>query len=548
VSPLIALMQDQVDALAAAGVRAACLNSQLSAAQASAVEAQVRAGEIDLVYVAPERLLTERCLAMLANSPLALFAIDEAHCVSQWGHDFRPEYAMLSVLHERFPTVPRIALTATADPATRAEIVSALALDEARIFVSSFDRPNITYRIVDRGEARRQLVDFIEQRHAGSAGIVYCLSRAKVDQVAAHLNAAGVRALPYHAGMPNPERAANQQRFLREDGLVMVATIAFGMGIDKPDVRFVAHLDMPRSIEGYYQETGRAGRDGEPAEAWMAYGLSDVVQQRRMIDQSEASEAYRRVSSAKLDAMLGLAETAGCRRARLLAYFGEEHPAGWQCGNCDNCLEPPATFDATVAVQKLLSCIYRTGQRFGAQYVLDVLLGKENERITRFGHDRLGVFGVGTELDDREWRAVIRQCIAFELIAVDFTAYGALRLAPAARPVLRGESEVRLRKLAPRPARERRRRGAADKAGGSDAAAGLSPPDAALFEELRAWRTEAAREREVPAYIIFDNKTLRAIAEARPADMRALAAVPGLGEKKLAEWGEALLRLVAGAA
>ncbi len=548
VSPLIALMQDQVDALAAVGVRAACLNSQLSAAQASAVEAQVRAGEIDLVYVAPERLLTERCLALLASSPIALFAIDEAHCVSQWGHDFRPEYAMLSVLHERFPTVPRIALTATADPATRAEIVSALGLDHARIFISSFDRPNIVYRIVDRNEARRQLVDFIAQRHAGSAGIVYCLSRAKVEQVAAHLNTAGIRALPYHAGMPNAERATNQQRFLREDGLVMVATIAFGMGIDKPDVRFVAHLDMPRSIEGYYQETGRAGRDGEPAEAWMAYGLADVVQQRRMIDQSEASDAYRRVSSAKLDAMLGLAETAGCRRARLLAYFGEEHPAQWRCGNCDNCLEPPATFDATVAVQKLLSCIYRTGQRFGAQYLLDVLLGKANERITRAGHDQLGVFGVGTEFDDREWRAVIRQCIAIGLVTVDFSAFGAMRLAPDARPVLRGEREIHLRRLAARPTRSRRKGGdAAGKAGSSDAAAGLAPHDAALFEQLRAWRTEAAREREVPAYIIFDNKTLRAIAEARPADMQALAAVPGLGEKKLAEWGEALLRLVAAA-
>src|SRR5690606_31460105 len=381
VSPLIALMQDQVDALAAIGVRAACLNSHLTAAQAHAVEARVRAGDIDLVYVAPERLLTERCLALLANSPIALFAIDEAHCVSQWGHDFRPEYAMLSVLPARFPAVPRIALTATADPATRAEIVSALALDDARTFISSFDRPNITYRIVDRGEARRQLVDFIAQRHAGNSGIVYCLSRAKVDQVAAHLDGVGVRVLPYHAGMSNADRSANQQRFLREDGLVMVATIAFGMGIDKPDVRFVAHLDMPRSIEGYYQETGRAGRDGDPAEAWMAYGLSDVVQQRRMIEQSEGSEAYRRVSSAKLDAMLGLAETAGCRRARLLAYFGEERPGEWRCGDCDNCLEPPATYDATVDVQKLLSCIYRTDQRFGAQYLINVLLGKADDRM-----------------------------------------------------------------------------------------------------------------------------------------------------------------------
>ncbi|MEB2319176.1 MAG: DNA helicase RecQ [Pseudomonadota bacterium] len=548
VSPLIALMQDQVDALAAVGVRAACLNSQLSAAQASAVEARVRAGSIDLVYVAPERLLTERCLALLTQSPIALFAIDEAHCVSQWGHDFRPEYAMLSVLHERFPTAPRIALTATADPATRAEIVTALALDDARVFVSSFDRPNITYRIVDRGEARRQLVDFIAQRHAGSSGIVYCLSRAKVEQVAAHLNDAGVRALPYHAGMANAERADNQQRFLREDGLVMVATIAFGMGIDKPDVRFVAHLDMPRSIEGYYQETGRAGRDGEPAEAWMAYGLSDVVQQRRMIEQSEASEAHRRVSGAKLDAMLGLAETAGCRRARLLAYFGEEHPADWRCGNCDNCLEPPATFDATVEVQKLLSCIYRTGQRFGAQYLVNVLRGRADDRITRAGHDRLGVFGVGADTDEREWRAIVRQCIAMDLVSVDFDAFGALRLAPAARPVLRGEREVHLRRIAAKPARGRRK--GREASGGhlvDDAIASLTPEDAALFEQLRAWRLEVARERGVPPYVVFHDKTLRAIAQARPADAPALAAIPGLGEKKRDDWGEALLRIVAAA-
>jgi ATP-dependent DNA helicase RecQ len=548
VSPLIALMQDQVDALAAVGVRAACLNSQLSAAQAAAVEARVRAGSIDLVYVAPERLLTERCLALLTQSPIALFAIDEAHCVSQWGHDFRPEYAMLSVLHERFPTAPRIALTATADPATRAEIVTALALDDARVFVSSFDRPNITYRIVDRGEARRQLVDFIAQRHAGSSGIVYCLSRAKVEQVAAHLNDAGVRALPYHAGMANAERADNQQRFLREDGLVMVATIAFGMGIDKPDVRFVAHLDMPRSIEGYYQETGRAGRDGEPAEAWMAYGLSDVVQQRRMIEQSEASEAHRRVSGAKLDAMLGLAETAGCRRARLLAYFGEEHPADWRCGNCDNCLEPPATFDATVEVQKLLSCIYRTGQRFGAQYLVNVLRGRADDRIARAGHDRLGVFGVGADTDEREWRAIVRQCIAMDLVSVDFEAFGALRLAPAARPVLRGEREVHLRRIAAKPARGRRK--GREASGGhlvDDAIASLAPDDAALFEDLRAWRLEVSRERGVPPYVVFHDKTLRAIAQARPADAQALATIPGLGEKKRADWGEALLRIVAAA-
>src|SRR5690606_37019654 len=488
--------------------------------------------------------LTERCLSLLSASRIALFAIDEAHCVSQWGHDFRPEYAMLSVLHERFPEVPRIPLTATADPATRAELVSALALQDARTFVSSFDRPNITYRIVDRGDARRQLVDFIRGGHAGQSGIVYCLSRAKVEQVAAHLDALGLPALPYHAGMGGAERAANQQRFLREDGLVMVATIAFGMGIDKPDVRFVAHLDMPRSIEGYYQETGRAGRDGEPAEAWMAYGLSDVVQQRRMIDQSEGSDAWRRVASAKLDAMLGLAETAGCRRARLLAYFGEARPEGRRGGNCGYCLDPPATLDAAVPVQKLLSCIYRTGQRFGAQYLLDVLRGKANERIARTGHDRLGVFGVGTELDEREWRAVIRQCIALGLVTVDFAAYGALRLAPDARPVLRGEREIRLRRLSSRAGRGR---AAAGSGATGEAAATSSPADAALFERLRAWRAEAARDRGVPPYVVFHDRTLRTIAETRPASIAALATVPGIGERKLAEWGEALLRIVADA-
>ncbi|RPH67362.1 MAG: DNA helicase RecQ, partial [Burkholderiales bacterium] len=396
ISPLIALMQDQVDALREFGVRAAFLNSSLGARDAAAVERAVVAGDIDLLYVAPERLLTSRCLDLLDQAKLALFAIDEAHCVSHWGHDFRPEYLQLAVLHERWPQVPRIALTATADALTRREIVERLALQSARQFVSSFDRPNIRYRIVDKIDPKRQLLDFVNGAHAGQAGIVYCASRAKVDDIAQWLSAQGIGALPYHAGLDGATRRANQARFLREDGLVMVATIAFGMGIDKPDVRFVAHLDMPKSVEGYYQETGRAGRDGEPAEAWMAYGLADVVQQRRLIEQSEADETYKRISSAKLDAMLGLAETIDCRRVRLLAYFGE---ASQPCGNCDNCLDPPQPWDATEAARKLLSCIYRVRQAsgfgFGALHIIAVLRGQASERVCRYGHDALSTFGVG---------------------------------------------------------------------------------------------------------------------------------------------------------
>ena len=406
VSPLIALMQDQVAALKQLGVRAAFLNSTLDGREVNACEKALRAGELDLLYVAPERLVMPRMLECLAASKLALFAIDEAHCVSQWGHDFRPEYLQLSVLHERFPAVPRIALTATADPQTRAEIIRRLALDEARVFISSFDRPNIRYTIVDKQDARAQLLRFIREEHDGDAGIVYCLSRKKVDETAAWLVSSGVHAIPYHAGMDTPSRTANQARFQREDGVVVVATIAFGMGIDKPDVRFVAHLDLPKSIEGYYQETGRAGRDGAPADAWMAYGLGDVVQQRRMIDQSEGSEEYRRVSVAKLDALLGLCETAGCRRVRLLDYFGE---ASAPCGNCDTCLEPPQIWDATDAARKALSCIYRTGQRFGAVHLIDVLRGRVTDRVTQWGHDRLNVFGIGADLDEAAWRNVFRQ-------------------------------------------------------------------------------------------------------------------------------------------
>ena len=531
VSPLIALMQDQVAALRQLGVRAAFLNSTLDAASAREVERALTAGELDLLYVAPERLLTARCLELLGRSRLALFAIDEAHCVSQWGHDFRPEYLQLSLLHERFPRVPRIALTATADPQTRAEIVSRLELDDARVFVSSFDRPNIRYSIVDKVDPRAQLLAFIREEHPGEAGIVYCLSRRKVEETAAWLAAQGLSALPYHAGMQAAARAEHQARFQREDAVIMVATIAFGMGIDKPDVRFVAHLDLPKSIEGYYQETGRAGRDGLPADAWMAYGLADVVQQRRLIEQSDASEDYKRISGAKLDALLGLCETPGCRRVRLLAYFGE---ASDPCGNCDTCLEPPQTWDATDAARKALSAIYRTGQRFGAVHLTDVLRGKQGERIERWGHHALGVFGVGAELDDAAWRSVFRQLVALGLARVDHEAHGALKLTEASRAVLRGEQAVQMRRAAPRAGRRPRR----------SVPAGLAPADAALLEALKAWRRDEARSQGVPAYVILHDSTLAEVARTRPRDLAALAGLGGIGTKKLERYGDALLRLV----
>jgi ATP-dependent DNA helicase RecQ len=435
VSPLIALMQDQVDALAEVGVRAAFLNSTQTYEEAARIERLVRTNQIDLLYVAPERLLTQRCFDLLQDSQIALFAIDEAHCVSQWGHDFRPEYIRLSVLHEHFPNVPRIALTATADQLTRDEIIHRLALNEAAQFVSSFDRPNIRYQIVEKTNGRKQLLDFITAEHAGDSGIVYCLSRKKVEETAEFLNEHGVRSLAYHAGMEHAVRADNQARFLREDNIVMVATIAFGMGIDKPDVRFVCHLDLPKSIEGYYQETGRAGRDGMPASAWMSYGLQDVVLQRRMIDESEADENFKRVLSAKLDSMLGLCETLSCRRVRLLEYFGE--PAT-PCGNCDTCLIPPVSFDGTVPVQKLLSAIYRCDQRFAAGHVIDVLRGVGSERILTWHHDKLSVYGIGADRSEQEWRAILRQVIALGLVTVDHEQFSSLKLTDAARPVLKG--------------------------------------------------------------------------------------------------------------
>ena len=536
ISPLIALMQDQVDALDELGVRAAFLNSTQSFDEAMRVERALRKGELDLLYIAPERLLTPRCLELLESSRIALFAIDEAHCVSQWGHDFRPEYIRLSVLHERFPAVPRMALTATADFQTRAEIVERLQLRTAREFVSSFDRPNIRYQIVEKENGRRQLLDFIRSEHAGDAGIVYCLSRKKVEETAEFLNDNGLHALPYHAGMDNAIRSRHQSRFLREDGIVMVATIAFGMGIDKPDVRFVAHLDLPKSLEGYYQETGRAGRDGTPANAWMAYGLQDVVQQRRMIEESEADSSYKRVQSGKLDAMLGLCETLSCRRVRLLDYFGQSSTS---CGNCDTCMTPPVSFDATESVQKLLSTIYRVGQRFGAVHVLEVLRGVDAEKVRQWRHHELSTFGIGSDKSEAEWRAILRQVIALGLVDIDHESYGALKLSAAARPVLKGEQQIALRRYQ-KPVKQKRTTSKPSGFVETD----LSVSQQALFERLRWWRVETAREHNVPAYVIFHDATLREIAKAMPASIDGLRVVSGVGEKKLQSYGAQIIALI----
>ena len=542
ISPLIALMQDQVDALSALGVRAGFLNSTQRPDERAAVERAFLAGELDLLYLAPERLFVPATMALLDRGTIALFAIDEAHCVSQWGHDFRPEYLQLSVLHERWPGVPRVALTATATHATRTEIVERLALADARQVVASFDRPNITYRIVPKDNARAQVLDLIRTEHAGDAGIVYCLTRASVEQTADYLTAHGVPALPYHAGLDRAVRAANQARFLREDGLVMVATIAFGMGIDKPDVRFVAHLDLPKSVEGYYQETGRAGRDGLPSTAWLAYGLADVVQQRRLIDSSEGDAAHRRRLNAHLDAMLALCETVTCRRAQMLAYFGEE---SGPCGACDTCLEPPETWDGTVAAQKLLSAIVRLdrerGQRFGAGHLIDVLLGKATPRVEQLGHRSLSVFGVGSDLSDGEWRGVVRQLLAQGLIGVDGDGYGTLRTTPTSADVLSGARTVALRRTparAARPTRSRRTSGAAAPAADLDAG------QAALFERLRAWRAATAKEQGVPAYVVFHDATLRELAQRRPTTPAELGAVSGIGVAKVERYGAGVLAVI----
>jgi ATP-dependent DNA helicase RecQ len=547
VSPLIALMRDQVAGLLEAGVKAAALNSTLSFDEAAEVEARLLAGDLDLLYIAPERLLTPRCLNLLGRARIALFAIDEAHCVSQWGHDFRPEYIGLSVISERFPDVPRIALTATADELTRREIVDRLRLADAPSFIASFDRPNIKYEIVDKQNAPAQLKAFIAERHAGDAGIVYCLSRAKVEDTAAALTKAGVTALPYHAGLDARSRARNQDRFINEDGVVIVATIAFGMGIDKPDVRFVAHLDLPKSIEAYYQETGRAGRDGKRSSAWMAFGLSDIVQQRRMIEESSGAEAFKRVSIGKLEALVGLAETASCRRARLLGYFGER-PKADKCGNCDNCLSPPRLREGKVIAQKLLSCAYRTGQRFGAMHLIDVLIGRLTERVKQFGHDRISVFGIGRELNEKQWRAVIRQLVSLGHLRPDAEAFGALKLTDSARGVLRGETEVMLREESPgsrlRASRTKSRRGDISSPTTGEGQAG----DPNLLGALRAWRSQIARKRGVPAYVVLHDSTIDGIATARPRTLEQLRGIPGIGDKKLEHYGEELIALVKEAA
>ena len=553
ISPLIALMQDQVQALRQLGIRADFLNSTQDPGTRHVVEQQFKAGELDLLYLAPERLRAPGTLQLLEASRISVFAIDEAHCVSQWGHDFRPDYLELQVLHERWPDVPRIALTATATQATREEIAIRLKLAGSKLFVSSFDRPNIQYRIVPKNDPKKQLLHFLRTEHPGDAGIVYCLSRDSTEKLAAFLTDNDIPALPYHAGLDSGVRADHQARFLREDGLVMVATIAFGMGIDKPDVRFVAHLDMPRSVEGYYQETGRAGRDGQAATAWLAYGLADVVQQRRMIDSSEGNVAHRRLMASHLDAMLALCEATDCRRTQLLAYFSERTAA---CGNCDTCLSPPQTWDGTVPAQKLLSTIIRLererDQRYGAGQVIDILLGKKTAKVSENGHHELKTFGIGVELNESQWRGVVRQLLAQGLLAVR-GEYQTLSITEASGEVLRGQRAVTLRQDAPSP-KAARLRGAAGKAasaagGGSGGAAGapklaaadLSPEQEAVFERLRAWRGATAKEQGVPAYVVFHDATLCAIAVAVPATLGDLAAINGVGESKLAKYGEGIL-------
>lgn len=542
VSPLIALMQDQVDALRALGVRAGFLNSTQTFEERRDTERAFLSGELDLLYLAPERLRVPSTLSLLDRGRIALFAIDEAHCVAQWGHDFRPDYLALSELHERWPDVPRIALTATATEATHTEIAQRLDLrpsERARHFVASFDRPNIQYRIAPKDDPRRQLLDLIRTEHAGDAGIVYCLSRNSVERIAEFLTAQGLTAVPYHAGLDSGTRARNQSRFLREDGVIVVATIAFGMGIDKPDVRFVAHLDLPKSVEGYYQETGRAGRDGLPSTAWLAYGLADVVQQRKMIEESDGDRDHRRRLAQHLDAMLALCETVECRRSQLLAYFGQRGTP--PCGNCDTCLVPPESWDGTVAAQKVLSTVFRLDrerrQKFGAGQIVDILLGRRTAKVEQFDHHSLTVFGVGTDLGEGEWRTVLRQLVARGLLAVE-PRHQTFVLTEESRPVLRGEHQVMLRRDPPRQARRARPAKAA--------APDLAPEAAPLFERLRTWRGATAKEQGVPAYVIFHDATLREIASRRPTSLAELGSVSGVGETKLARYGEQVLEALTG--
>ncbi|MEW2523290.1 DNA helicase RecQ [Streptomyces sp. NPDC047071] len=548
VSPLIALMQDQVDALRALGVRAGFMNSTQDFDERRLVEAELLSGELDVLYLAPERLRLDSTLHLLSRAKISVFAIDEAHCVAQWGHDFRPDYLALSVLGERWPDVPRIALTATATDATHREITERLAMPDAKHFVASFDRPNIQYRIVPKSDPKKQLLTFLKEEHDGDAGIVYCLSRKSVEQIADFLSAHGVEAVPYHAGLDSGTRARHQSRFLREDGLVVVATIAFGMGIDKPDVRFVAHLDLPKSVEGYYQETGRAGRDGLPSTAWMAYGLQDVVQQRKLIQSGEGDEAFRRRSAAHLDAMLALCEAASCRRAQLLRYFGQD-PAATGCGNCDTCLTPPETWDGTVAAQKVLSAVVRLkrerGQKFGTGQIVDILLGRKTAKVIQFDHDQLSVFGIGEELSEAEWRGVVRQLLAQGLLAVE-GEYGTLVLTEESAAVLGRQREVPLRKEPKKPAGSARSAPRGERKAKAAAAVAELPEEAVpVFEALRAWRAAQAREQGVPAYVIFHDATLREIAAARPASVADLGGISGVGEKKLATYGEGVLEVLA---
>jgi ATP-dependent DNA helicase RecQ len=535
ISPLIALMQDQVDALRQLGIRAAFLNSTLSPASQRQTEQALLDGQLDLLYIAPERLLTERMLGLLGRTPVALFAIDEAHCVSQWGHDFRREYQQLSILHERYPDVPRIALTATADQRTRAEIIQQLKLQQAEVFTNSFDRPNIYYAVSEGHNARDQLWRFIQREHPQDAGIVYCLSRKKTESVAQWLSSQGRVALPYHAGLSSEVRQQHQQRFLREEGVIIVATIAFGMGIDKPDVRFVAHLNLPKSIEAYYQETGRAGRDGKPANAWMAYGLQDVITLRQMLQDGDADEQFKRIAHFKLEAMLGLCELIGCRRQTLLAYFDET--LAEPCGNCDNCTSPPKTWDGSIAAQKALSTVYRTGQRFGVNYIIDVLCGKDDERIRNNRHDQVSTFGIGSDHTGVEWRSIFRQLIAQGYLSVDDQGHGALKLSDKCRPLLRGEQRLELREIS-RPEKTKKDRGARKQQD-------LRTIDEPLFEALRTLRLTLAQAQGVPPYVIFHDSTLAEMARTRPATLEALRYISGVGEQKLEHYGQQFLEEIA---